>query len=44
MILEISFLIGLITGLVTSLILFLIIFKDNDDDFEKRQERYRKMI
>lgn len=44
MILEISFLIGLITGLVTSLILFLIIFKDNDDDFEKRQKRYRKMI
>lgn len=44
MIIELTFLIGLTTGLIAALILFLIVFRKKDDDFEKRQERYKKMI
>ena len=42
MILELFFLLGLITGCIICLILFLIIFRETD--FEKRQKRYRRMI
>ena len=47
MMLELTFLIGLIVGLLTALILFYFLFHDDlkaADDFEERQERYRKMI
>ena len=47
MILESVFLLGLITGLVAGLILFYIIFRDDFravEEFNQRQERYRKMI
>ena len=47
MILEIIFLTGLFTGLVAGLILFYFLFHDDLkalDDFDERQERYRKMI
>lgn len=47
MILELTFILGLTTGIVTGLILFYILFRDDlkaMDEFEERQERYRKMI
>ena len=47
MILESVFLLGLITGLVVGLILFYIIFRDDFravEEFNQRQERYKKMI
>ena len=47
MILESVFLLGLITGLVAGLILFYIIFHDDFravEEFNQRQERYKKMI
>ena len=47
MIFEIFFLLGLITGLLAGLILFLIIYSDDLkalEEFEDRQERYRRMI
>ena len=47
MILEIVFILGLCTGLITGLILFYILFHDDLkalDEFEERQEKYRKMI
>lgn len=47
MIFELCFLIGVITGLCAGLILFYILYRDDLkalDEFEKRQERYRKMI
>jgi len=47
MILELSFLIGLITGLCAGLILFYILFYEDLKalkEFNERQERYRKMI
>lgn len=42
MIVEMVFILGLITGLMAALILFLIIFRE--DDFSKRQKRYRRMF
>lgn len=42
MILELTFCLGLCAGLVAGLILFYIFFKE--DDFSKRQKRYRRMI
>lgn len=47
MILEIVFIIGLITGLVAGLILFYFLFREDLkalDEFNKRQEKYRKII
>ena len=47
MIFELVFIIGLITGLVAGLILFYILFREDFkalDEFNDRQERYRKMI
>lgn len=47
MIIGIIFLLGLTTGLVAGLILFYILFHDDLkalDKFDKRQERYRRMI
>ena len=47
MILELVFLFGLIVGLLAALILFYFLFHDDLkalDDFDERQERYRKMI
>lgn len=47
MILKLTFILGLTTGIVTGLILFYILFRDDlkaMDEFEERQERYRKMI
>lgn len=47
MILELIFLTGLCTGLLAGLILFYFLFHDDLralDDFDERQERYRKMI
>lgn len=42
MILECIFILGVVTGLVIGLILFLVFFRE--DDFSKRQKRYKKMI
>ncbi|WP_295588764.1 hypothetical protein [uncultured Methanobrevibacter sp.] len=47
MILELVFIIGLITGLVAGLIVFYLLFREDFkalDEFEERQEKYRKMI
>ena len=47
MILELTFILGLITGIVAGLILFYLIFRDDFravEEFNQRQERYRKMI
>ena len=47
MILELIFLTGLFTGLLAGLILFYFLFYDDLkalDDFDERQQRYRKMI
>lgn len=47
MILELVFIMGLTVGLVVGLILFYILFRDDLkalDEFNERQERYRKMI
>lgn len=47
MILEIVFILGLITGLAAGLILFYILFGEDLralDEFEKRQKRYRRMF
>ena len=47
MILELIFIFGLITGVIAGLILFYILFHDDLkalDDFDERQERYKKMI
>lgn len=47
MILELTFLIGLTTGSIAGLILFYFIFWDDikaAKEFNKRQNRYRKMI
>ena len=47
MIYEIAFLLGLTVGTVAGLILFYLIFHEDLkalDEFEERQERYRKMI
>ena len=47
MILELVFIIGLITGIIAGLILFYILFREDFkalDEFEERQEKYRKMI
>ena len=47
MIYEIAFLLGLTVGLVAGLILFYFLFYEDLkalDEFEERQERYRKMI
>lgn len=47
MILELVFIIGLILGLVAGLILFYLLFREDFkalDEFEERQEKYRKMI
>ena len=46
MILELVFLLGLITGIIAGLILFYILFHDDlkaADDFEERQKKYKKM-
>ena len=47
MILECVFILGLITGMFASLILFLIIYREDikpKEEFNKRQEKYKKMI
>lgn len=47
MILELVFILGLITGMLASLILFSIIYYDEikaSKDFEERQEQYKRMI
>lgn len=47
MILELTFLIGLTTGSIAGLILVYILFGEDLkalDEFEKRQERYKRMI
>lgn len=47
MILELVFILGLTTGLVASLILFYFIFYEDLkalDEFEKRMEKYKRMI
>lgn len=47
MILELIFIFGLIIGVIAGLILFYILFHDDLkalDDFDERQERYKKMI
>ncbi len=42
MILEITFILGLTSGIIAGLIIGYLIFPE--DDFSKRQKRYRKMI
>ena len=42
MILELIFILGLTSGVIAGLIVGYIIFKE--DDFSKRQKRYKKMI
>ncbi len=42
MILELIFMLGLTCGVIAGLIVGYLIFKE--DDFSKRQKRYRKMI
>ena len=47
MILEIVFILGLLTGIIASSILFYILFYEDMKavkEFNNRQERYRKMI
>lgn len=47
MILEMVFILGLTTGLFTGLIVYLIIYREDVKavkEFNKRQEKYRKMI
>ena len=47
MILELVFLLGLISGYVASLILFYLLFGEDLkalDEFEKRQESYKRML
>ena len=47
MILELIFISGLITGLLAGLILFYFLFHDDLkalDDFDERQEKYKRMI
>lgn len=47
MILELVFILGLTTGLVAGLILFYLLFGEDLkalDDFEERQQKYKKMI
>lgn len=47
MILESIFLLGLITGIIAGLILFYFLFHDDLkalDDFEERQNKYKRMI
>lgn len=47
MIIEFVFLLGLLTGLATGLILFYILFHEDLkalDEFEERQEKYKRMI
>lgn len=47
MILELVFIMGLTVGLVAGLILFYILFREDFkalDEFNKRQERYRRMF
>lgn len=47
MIMEIVFLLGLITGCLACLILFLIIYREDIKavkEFDERQERYKRMI
>ena len=46
MMLELIFISGLITGLLAGLILFYFLFHDDLkalDDFDERQEKYKKM-
>ena len=42
MILEIVFLLGFSTGIITALSIYYSCFKE--DDFDKRQKRYRRMF
>lgn len=47
MILELTFLLGILVGDLSSFLIFYLLFRDDLkalDEFEKRQERYRKMI
>ncbi|WP_458456192.1 hypothetical protein [Methanobrevibacter sp.] len=47
MILEVTFILGLCTGVIAGLIVFYILFREDFkalDEFEERQEKYKKMI